>query len=239
MSTEKVRIAEYGCFYKYTTNQNRPSFSARKSQKELSNNSFNELSNYYYPVSISKIQPSISSSDDELEKIREKYAKKFFEFTIESNLNVNPESTYYFGDLINKCNKEILGYAKRNNLDYIEALSISIENLEKAIKDIDSTNKILKKGVKDKSKNELDPSFKSIVAQCRKLTADEKRQAHLNIHFSSALCAGISAFIGEGCTLGADIPLLCCVETNMFYRLSEMLNVPVSASMLHGAKHMF
>ena len=41
------------------------------------------------------------------------------------------------------------------------------------------------------------------------LTPEQKSSAHALIHTSSAICAGISAYIGEACLTGSVFSLIC------------------------------
>ena len=179
----------------------------------------------------------------ELKNIKEKYSKKLTEFLFSSNTKADTTSCYKLWSLINDCNKEVLSYAKQNNIDFIDFLDISTSELENAIKDIDETNKTIKKHNPnlllnpDKSNQIL--SFSSIPIKKLSLSPEQRKSSHLIIHSSSAICAGISAYIGEACITGADLPFICGVETNMFYQLGNTLNIPLPTSMLHGAKHMF
>lgn len=79
----------------------------------------------------------------------------------------------------------------------------------------------------------------SFSGEKRTLTKEQKQACHFHIHFHSAVCAGISAKVGEGCTSGADLAFIIPTELRMFKELSETLNTPFNAGIIHAGQHMF
>lgn len=72
----------------------------------------------------------------------------------------------------------------------------------------------------------------------RELTYTQKQDCHKIIHWSSAVCAGISAAIGEANVTGADVPFLWATEMMMFNLLTDALDADPTAALIHAGKHM-
>lgn len=72
----------------------------------------------------------------------------------------------------------------------------------------------------------------------RELTYTQKQDCHKIIHWSSAVCAGISAAIGEANVMSADVPFLCATEMMMFNLLTDTLDADPTAALIHAGKHM-
>ena len=72
----------------------------------------------------------------------------------------------------------------------------------------------------------------------RELTYTQKQDCHKIIHWSSAVCAGISAAFGEANVTGADVPFLCATEMMMFNLLTDALDADPTAALIHAGKHM-
>ena len=227
MKTTKVEILNYKPTFKH---KDKDSLQAKHPFPQTNtnlNDPFNKSIQDYRLPYIDKCSLYKSKKNEqlkELKDIKEKYSIRLEEFLHSPNTKNNTASCYKLWTLINDCNKEILAYAKQNNIDFIEFLNTSTEELERATKDIDKINKTIKKYNPQALSNHQILSFSSTPIKKLTLTPEQKSTAHLIIHSSSAVCAGISAYIGEACITGADLPFICGVETNMFYQLELIMN---------------
>ena len=93
------------------------------------------------------------------------------------------------------------------------------------------------RGVSFKSHENLNKT-NNISFKGRELTSSQKSDCHKIIHWSSAVCAGISAAFGEANITGADVPFLCAAEMMMFNLLTDALDADPTAALIHAGKHM-
>ena len=93
------------------------------------------------------------------------------------------------------------------------------------------------RGVSFKSHENLNKT-NNISFKGRELTSSQKSDCHKIIHWSSAVCAGISAAFGEANITGADVPFLCATEMAMFSLLTDALDADPTAALIHAGKHM-
>lgn len=140
--------------------------------------------------------------------------------------------------LINQFNREILNNAERQGLEYIDFANISTNELRQSIKFIDTIANI-RKNENNKIFFKNHNSVVSFNGVKKELTDKQKSECRYVIHSYSLVCAGISAFMGEACAAGADIPFLITTEAGMFTALAGVLNVPLSPAMLHATRHMW
>lgn len=118
-------------------------------------------------------------------------------------------------------------------------LDIAVRDLKKSVSFVDRMFNVIEKNNPNFSDNYRSNinSFKAKDVTKNVLTAEQRKRAHLTIH--SLMCVGVSALMGEANATGADIPILCAIETGMFGRLMSDLDTSMRAGMLHAAKHMF
>ncbi|GBF22893.1 hypothetical protein tpqmel_0297 [Candidatus Gastranaerophilus sp. (ex Termes propinquus)] len=82
-----------------------------------------------------------------------------------------------------------------------------------------------------------DITFEGKRAYKQELTETQRKSCHASIHTASAICAGISAALGEANLVKADVPFLIATEAAMFTSLATALNADPGAAVLHGFKH--
>ena len=228
------------------------SFSQKKTNKQINHTqnadytSIFKNNNGIYPyVFISKNsefdKKSFCEKDEHfLKQLQQKYAEKLNELISKYTEDDSHKLGIEIIKLTNECQKELLNYASKNNINYIDFENTTTKELKETTEFIDEMFQIIEDNNPDFFNSQINSktSFKSKKIK-NIITKEQREEAHLKIHMSSLMCAGVSAFMGEGCLTGADLPLLIAIETKMFKDLCDNFNVPVGIGMIHASTYMY